>query len=70
MNIAARAARWSAANWKNATFGWLAFVIASAALGQAVGREGLFDPLTRTATIDGRARESTPPGKERCICND
>ncbi len=37
MNIAARAARWSAANWKKATFGWLAFVIASAALGQAVG---------------------------------
>ena len=39
MNIAARAARWSAANWKNATFGWLAFVIASAALGQAAGGE-------------------------------
>ncbi len=37
MNIAARAARWSAANWKKATFGWLVFVIASAALGQAVG---------------------------------
>src|SRR5271157_1230853 len=37
MNIAARAARWSAANWKKATFGWLIFVIASAALGQAVG---------------------------------
>jgi uncharacterized membrane protein YdfJ with MMPL/SSD domain len=37
VNIAARAARWSAANWKKATFGWLAFVIASAALGQAVG---------------------------------
>ncbi|MGD0454143.1 MAG: MMPL family transporter [Solirubrobacteraceae bacterium] len=37
MNITARAARWSAANWKKATFGWLAFVVASAALGQAVG---------------------------------
>ena len=37
MNITARAARWSAANWKKATFGWLAFVIVSAALGQAVG---------------------------------
>ncbi len=37
MNIAARAARWSAANWKKATFGWLAFVIASATVGQAVG---------------------------------
>jgi len=37
VNITARAARWSAANWKKATFGWLAFVIVSAALGQAVG---------------------------------
>jgi uncharacterized membrane protein YdfJ with MMPL/SSD domain len=37
MNIAARAARWSAANWKQATFGWLAFVVAAAALGHVVG---------------------------------
>ncbi len=44
MNIAARAARWSAANWKKATFGWLAFVIASAALGQAVGVVKLTEP--------------------------
>jgi uncharacterized membrane protein YdfJ with MMPL/SSD domain len=44
VNIAARAARWSAANWKKATFGWLAFVIASAALGQAVGVVKLTEP--------------------------
>ena len=37
MNIAASAARWSAANWKKATFGWLAFVVAAAAIGHAVG---------------------------------
>jgi hypothetical protein len=37
MNIAARAARWSAANWKQATFGWLAFVVAAAVLGHVVG---------------------------------
>jgi uncharacterized membrane protein YdfJ with MMPL/SSD domain len=37
VNIAARAARWSAANWKKATFGWLAFVVAAAALGHDVG---------------------------------
>jgi uncharacterized membrane protein YdfJ with MMPL/SSD domain len=37
VNIAARAARWSAANWKKATFGWLAFVVIAAALGHAVG---------------------------------
>jgi RND superfamily putative drug exporter len=37
MNFTARAARWSAANWKKATFGWLAFVVVAVALGQAVG---------------------------------
>ena len=37
MNIAARAARWSAANWKKATFGWLGFVLVAAALGQVTG---------------------------------
>jgi RND superfamily putative drug exporter len=44
MNFTARAARWSAANWKKATFGWLAFVILAVALGHAAGvvklREG------------------------------
>src|SRR5271155_2930825 len=37
MNIAARAAKWSAANWKKATFGWLAFVVVATVAGQAVG---------------------------------
>ena len=32
-NIAARMGGWSASHWKTATFGWLAFVIASFALG-------------------------------------
>src|SRR5581483_6492573 len=36
-NIAARMGRWSAAHWKTAVFGWLAFVIAALAIGQAVG---------------------------------
>ena len=35
-NIAARMGRWSASHWKTATFGWLAFVIASFAIGIAV----------------------------------
>src|SRR5438046_1495114 len=35
--FAARAGRWSAANRKKAIFGWLAFVIAAVAIGQAVG---------------------------------
>ena len=34
--FAARMGRWSASHWKTATFGWLAFVIASFALGIAV----------------------------------
>jgi uncharacterized membrane protein YdfJ with MMPL/SSD domain len=35
-NIAARMGRWSASHWKTATFGWLAFVIASFAMGIVV----------------------------------
>ena len=34
--LAARMGRWSASHWKTATFGWLAFVIASFAVGIAV----------------------------------
>src|SRR5262249_40856159 len=36
-NLTARAARWSAAHWKTATFGWLAFVVVAFALGTVVG---------------------------------
>jgi uncharacterized membrane protein YdfJ with MMPL/SSD domain len=36
-NLAARMGRWSAAHWKTATFGWLAFVLVAFALGSAVG---------------------------------
>jgi uncharacterized membrane protein YdfJ with MMPL/SSD domain len=36
-NFAARMGRWSASHWKTAVFGWLAFVIASFAIGTAVG---------------------------------
>ena len=44
-NLAARMGRWSAAHWKNATFGWLAFVFVAFALG-AMG--GVDDASTRT----------------------
>src|SRR5262249_24231794 len=37
MNIAARAGRWSAAHWKAATFGWLAFVVVAVIAGNAIG---------------------------------
>ena len=33
-NLAARMGRWSAAHWKTATFGWLAFVIVAFGLGR------------------------------------
>jgi uncharacterized membrane protein YdfJ with MMPL/SSD domain len=36
-NLAARMGRWSAAHWKAATFGWLAFVLVAFALGGIFG---------------------------------
>jgi uncharacterized membrane protein YdfJ with MMPL/SSD domain len=41
MNLAARAGRWSAAHWKTATFGWLAFVLVAVVLGGALGTKQL-----------------------------
>jgi RND superfamily putative drug exporter len=43
MNLAARAGRWSAAHWKTATFGWLAFVAAAVVLGGMHGTAKLTD---------------------------
>ena len=43
MNLAARAGRWSAAHWKTATFGWLAFVVAAFAVGNLIGQKNI-DP--------------------------
>src|SRR4051794_27471268 len=40
-NLAARAGRWSAAHWKTALFGWLAFVVAAVAIGMSVGTHTL-----------------------------
>src|SRR6186713_709580 len=42
-NIAARMGRWSANHRKTAIFGWLAFVIASFAIGTAIGMQTI-DP--------------------------
>ena len=42
-NLAARAGRWSAAHWKTATFGWIAFVIVALVIGGAVGTKTLSD---------------------------
>jgi uncharacterized membrane protein YdfJ with MMPL/SSD domain len=42
-NVAARMGRWSAAHWKTATFGWLAFVLVAFGLGGAIGMKTI-DP--------------------------
>jgi uncharacterized membrane protein YdfJ with MMPL/SSD domain len=42
-NLAARAAHWSAAHWKTATFGWLALVAVAAVLGTVAGTNKLTD---------------------------
>src|SRR5215470_16863533 len=51
MNLAARAGRWSAAHWKTATFGWLAFVVAAVALGTLHGTT----KLTNAEQTNGQA---------------
>ena len=40
-NLAARMGRWSAAHWKKATFGWLAFVVVAFGLGGLVGTKNI-----------------------------
>jgi uncharacterized membrane protein YdfJ with MMPL/SSD domain len=40
-NLAARMGRWSAAHWKKATFGWLAFVVVAFGLGGLVGMKNI-----------------------------
>jgi RND superfamily putative drug exporter len=42
-NLAGRAGRWSAAHWKTATFGWLAFALVAMVLGGAVPVKQLKD---------------------------
>jgi RND superfamily putative drug exporter len=53
LNLAARMGRWSAAHWKTATFGWLAFVVVAVALGGMVGTTSI-DPSTAGPGESGR----------------
>ncbi len=53
-NIAARMGRWSAKHRKTAIFGWLAFVIASFAIGTAVGMK----TIDQNDTNVGEARQA------------
>jgi RND superfamily putative drug exporter len=43
LNLAARAARWSASHWRTATFGWIAFVALAFVLGGTIGTKQLGD---------------------------
>src|SRR4051794_1097514 len=51
MNLASRAARWSATHWKTATFGWLALVVVAVMVGSSVGSVKLTD--SEQATGEG-----------------
>ena len=53
-NIAARMGRWSASHRKTAIFGWLAFVVASFAIGTAVGMQ----TIDQNDTNVGEARRA------------
>src|SRR5581483_4513066 len=42
-NLAGRAGRWSAAHWKSAAFGWLAFAVLAVVVGNIVGPREMKD---------------------------
>jgi uncharacterized membrane protein YdfJ with MMPL/SSD domain len=70
-NIAARMGRWSARHWKTAVIGWIAFVIASVALGSAIGTKKLTNAQSGTGS-SGRAdelldREFKRPASEQVL---
>ena len=60
--------RWSAAHWKTATFGWLAFVVVAFALGGMVGMKNI-DPNAPGPGESGRmdkildGASSSPPAR-------
>ena len=53
-NLAGRAGRWSAAHWKTATFGWIAFALAAILVGGAVGARQMED----WAIANGESRQA------------
>src|SRR6266511_747554 len=53
-NLAARMGRWSAAHWKTAVFGWLAFVVAALFIGQFVVKQKNIDQKDRNVGEAGR----------------
>ena len=65
-NLAARAGRWSAAHWKTATFGWVAFVVVAVVIGTAVGIVKLTDSEQGTGeTAQGAGDPRRAPASRR-----
>ena len=54
LNLAGRAGRWSAAHWKTAAFGWLAFAVLAVVIGGAVGTRQMLQSDTASGEA-GRA---------------
>jgi uncharacterized membrane protein YdfJ with MMPL/SSD domain len=70
-NLAARMGRWSATHWKTATFGWLAFVVASFAIGSVIGTKTI-DPAASGSGESGHvmktlAKEFKQPAQENVL---
>ncbi len=53
-NLAGRAGRWSAAHWKTAAFGWIAFAVLAVAVGRFVG----VNEMKSWATANGDSRRA------------
>jgi uncharacterized membrane protein YdfJ with MMPL/SSD domain len=53
-NFAGRAGRWSAAHWKTAAFGWIAFAVLAVALGSLVGAK----QMKSWAVANGESRRA------------
>jgi RND superfamily putative drug exporter len=71
LNLSARMGRWSATHWKTATFGWLAFVVASFAVGSLVGTKTI-DPAASGSGESGHvmktlAKEFKQPAQENIV---
>ena len=64
-NITARAARWSAAHWKTATLGWLAFVAVAVVAGAVAGTKMLTDAETSTGETARAETILTRPDSSR-----
>jgi len=73
LNLAGRAGRWSADNWKKAVFGWLAFAVGAMVLGNVVGHvqmpdsQGASGEAARAQTMLERANFKQPASESVLI---